>query len=121
MPGQGRGARACGWGNLMAALLAVAILALPAAAVAFDRTNVPLKNWGGFSEFRDAVYDDLERLVTAGLADPGLLNTRPLSRVGAARVVARAIEKIRNDDAGGLNARRALAPPPHRLMGELKV
>src|SRR2546422_4174644 len=102
-------------------LAAGASLAPIGVATAADRTNVPLKNWGGFSEFRDAVYDDLERLVTAGLADPGLLNTRPLSRVGAARVVARAIEKIRNDDAGGLNARRALAPPPHRLMGELKV
>src|SRR5438132_6165929 len=32
-------------------------------AIAFDRTNLPLKNWGGFSEYRDATYDDLERLV----------------------------------------------------------
>src|SRR5438309_821553 len=86
-----------------------------------DRTNVPLKNWGGFSEFRDAVYDDLERLVTAGLADRVLLNTRPLSRVEAARIVARAIEKIRNDDAGGLNARRDLEPVLDRLIEELKV
>ena len=102
-------------------LAAVASLAPIGVATAADRTNVPLKNWGGFSEFRDAVYDDLERLVTAGLADRVLLNTRPLSRVEAARIVARAIEKIRNDDAGGLNARRDLEPVLDRLLEELKV
>src|SRR5258705_12044503 len=59
-------------------------LGLPSVAHAGDRTNVPLKNWGGFSLYRDAVYDDLERLVTAGLADRTLLNTKPLSRVEAA-------------------------------------
>src|SRR5438093_1972417 len=81
-------------GVLVAAvLLMTATLAAPASAIAGDRTNVPLKNWGGFSEFRDAAYDDLERLVTAGLADRVLLNTKPLSRIEAARIVARAIEK----------------------------
>src|SRR5947208_2483046 len=105
--------------SLTAALFAVAILA-PATAVAGDRTNIPLKNWGGFAEFRDAVYDDLERLVTAGLADRTLLNTKPLSRIEAARIVARAIQKIRGDDAGGLNARRDLEPVLDRLMEEFK-
>src|SRR2546425_288890 len=106
---------------LAAALLIGASLAPYLEAVAADRTNVPLKNWGGFAEYRDSVYDDLERLVTAGLADRVLLNTKPLSRVEAARIVARAIEKIRNDDAGGLNARRDLEPVLDRLMEELKV
>ena len=41
----------------------VATLVWLADAIAFDRTNLPLKNWGGFSEYRDATYDDLERLV----------------------------------------------------------
>src|SRR5882672_2056467 len=77
---------------LASAVLVGASLALLSNAVAGDRTNVPLKNWGGFSEFRDAVYDDLERLVTAGLADRVLLNTKPLSRVEVARIVARAIQ-----------------------------
>src|SRR6267142_7228539 len=120
MPGQSRGARPCEWGNLMAVLLAVGILALPAAAVAFDRTNVPLKNWGGFAELRDAVYDDLERLVTAGLADRTILNTKPLSRIEAARIVARAIERIRRDDSGGLNTRRDLEPVLDRLIEEFR-
>src|SRR5437016_12228413 len=88
----------------------VATLVSLADAIAFDRTNLPLKNWGGFSEYRDATYDDLERLVTAGLADRTLLNTKPLSRLEAARIVARAIDKIQSDDAGRLNARRDLEP-----------
>src|SRR5207247_8581607 len=74
-------------------LAAVASLAPIGVATAADRTNVPLKNWGGFSEFRDAVYDDLERLVTAGLAGRVPLDTGPLCRVEAGRLVARAIEE----------------------------
>src|SRR2546425_7534020 len=92
--------RAARWW-LAPALLVIASLASLPGAVAADRTNVPLKNWGGFSEFRDSVYDDLERLVAAGLADRVLLNTKPLSPVEAARVVPRAGEKIRRDEAGG--------------------
>src|SRR2546430_11779689 len=86
-----------------AALLALAALVAIPDAIAGDRTSVPLKNWGGFAEYRDSVYDDLERLVTAGLADRVLLNTKPLSRVEVARIVARATEKIRHDEAGGPN------------------
>ena len=57
---------------LAAVLLSIAALAAMSEAIAGDRTNVPLKNWGGFSEFRDAAYDDLERLVTSGLAGADL-------------------------------------------------
>lgn len=106
---------------LAIALLVLAGLAPLASAMAGDRTNIPLKNWGGFSEFQDAVYEDLERLVTAGLADRVLLNTRPLSRLEGAKIVARAIEKIRSDEMGGLNARRDLEPVLNRLMEEFKV
>jgi hypothetical protein len=104
-----------------AVLVFVAALLPVNTAAAFDRTNVPLKNWGGFSEYRDAAYDDLERLVTAGLADRTLLNTKPLNRIEAARVVARAIERIRRDDPEGLNMRRDLEPVLDRLMEEFKV
>jgi hypothetical protein len=99
----------------------VAMLVSLADAIAFDRTNLPLKNWGGFSEYRDATYDDLERLVTAGLADRTLLNTKPLSRIEAARIVARAIERIRRDEPDGLNLRRDLEPVLDRLIEEYKV
>jgi hypothetical protein len=106
----------------LTALLVVVSALLPLhAAVAFDRTNIPLKNWGGFSEYYDATYDDLERLVTAGLADRTLLNTKPLSRVEAARIVARAIEKIRRDEPDDLNLRRDLEPVLNRLIEEFKV
>src|SRR5919198_532545 len=105
----------------LALLLTLASAAPVPAESAADRTNVPLKNWGGFSEFRDAVYDDLERLATAGLADRVLLNTKPLTRVEAAKIVARAIETIRGDDAGALNARRDLEPVLDRLMEEFRV
>jgi hypothetical protein len=100
------------------ALLSTAV-AVPGAA-AFDRTNVPLKNWGGFAISRDALYDDLERLVTAGLADRTLLNTKPLSRIEAARIVARAIEAIRRDTQGAWNDRRDLEAVLERLRQELR-
>src|SRR5947208_16700937 len=86
-------------------------------ALAGERTNIPLKNWGGFSEFYDAVYDDLERLVTAGLADRVLLNTRPLLRPEAARIVARAIAKIQADGTGGPSRPPELEPVLDRRTG----
>src|SRR4029434_10398124 len=64
---------------------------------------------------------DLERLATAGLADRTLLNTKPISRIEAARIVARAIERIRRDESGGLNTRRDLEPVLDRLMEEFKT
>src|SRR3990172_8115053 len=100
--------------------LFVVVLAAPPPAWAGDRTNIPLKNWGGFSIVRDAVYDDLERLVAAGLADRTLLSTKPLSRIEAARIVARAIEKIRRDEEGVYNTRRDLEPVLDRLTAEFR-
>jgi hypothetical protein len=87
---------------------------------AADRTDIPLKNWGGFSIVRDAAYDDLERLATAGLFDRAILNTKPLSRVEAARLVARAIEKIRADTAGVYNNRQDLESVLDRLIEEFR-
>jgi len=107
--------------SLTTLLVVVSALVPLHAALAFDRTNIPLKNWGGFSEYRDATYDDLERLVTAGLADRTLLNTKPLNRIEAARVVARAIERIRRDEPDDLNLRRDLEPVLDRLIEEFKV
>src|SRR3989454_3166985 len=112
--------RAARWW-LAPVLLVVATLAPCVDAMAGDRTNLPLKNWGGFPDFRDATYDDLERLVTAELADRTLLNTKPLSRIEAARIVARAIRRIRSDETGDFNGRRDLEPVLDRLMEEFKV
>jgi hypothetical protein len=101
-------------------LLAVLALVSPAAVSAADRTNIPLKNWGGFSLYRDAVYDDLERLAAAGLFDRTILNTKPLNRTEAARLVARAIEKIRADQ-GAYNSRTDLEAVLDRLIEEFRV
>ena len=50
-----------------------------------------------------------------------MLNTKLLSRVEAARIVARAIQKIRRDEPEGLNLRRDLEPMLDRLIEEFKV
>lgn len=105
----------------MLGLALAALLAAGAPAAAGDRTNIPLKNWGGFSVVRDAAYDDLERLATAGLADRVLLSTKPLSRIEAARIVARAIETIRRDAEGVYNTRRDLEPVLDRLKDEFQT
>ena len=101
---------------------AVAALALVGQVHGAERVDVPLKNWGGFALYRDAVYDDLERLVTAGLAGRTLLSTKPISRIEAARIVARAIEEIRRDaDGVHYGSRRDLEPVLDRLAQEFKV
>ncbi|WKZ17574.1 MAG: capsule assembly Wzi family protein [Candidatus Jettenia sp. CY-1] len=82
-----------------------------------DRTNVPLKNWGGFSLFRSWVYDALEKIVLAGLADQALLNTKPLSRMEAARIVAQAIHKL-EQDYGDYNDRNYLEDLLYKLIEE---
>jgi hypothetical protein len=97
----------------------VATLVAHGRATADDRTNIPLKNWGGFSLYRDAVYDDLERLVAAGLADRAILNTKPINRTEAARMVARAIAKIRSGE-GVYNSRQDLEPVLDRLIEEFR-
>src|SRR5437899_2004360 len=112
--------RAARWW-LAPVLLVVATLAPCVDAMAGDRTNLPLKNWGGFPDFRDATYDDLERLVTAELADRTLLNTKPLSRIEAARIVARAIRRIRSDEPDRLNLRHDLEAVLQRRSEEGRV
>lgn len=100
-------------------LLLFAIGHSPFAIVhAFDRTNVPLKNWGGSSVNRSWVYDALEKLVLAGLADQVILNTKPLSRVEAARIVAQAVRRLEWDQYGDYNHRGYLEDQLYRLVEE---
>jgi len=61
--------RAARWW-LTAALVIVAPLAPGFAAVADDRTNLPLKNWVGFSLYRDAVYGELSGPARAAAGRP---------------------------------------------------
>ncbi len=67
----------------VATSILLALVGMPSAQ-AGDRSGILLKNWGGFVVARDAAYDDLERLIV-GLADRTILNTKPLSRIEAAR------------------------------------
>ena len=67
--------------------------------------NVPLRNFGGFAIFHHWSYDAVERLVLAGFADRTVLNTKPLTRIEMARIVAAAIEKVRDED-GPIRYRR---------------
>lgn len=93
-------------------------LSLVTSLFAFDRTNVPLKNWGGFSVYRSWVYDALEKIVLAGLADQVLLNSKPLSRVEAARIVAQAVRRLEWDKYGDYNHRGYLEDLIYQLVKE---
>src|SRR3990167_1273408 len=86
--------------------------------LAFDRTNVPLKNWGGFAIQRSWVYDALEKVVLAGLAEQVIFNTKPLNRVEAARIVAQAVERLQQDQYGDYNHRGYLEELLYRLVEE---
>ena len=99
--------------------LLFAICYSPFAAVhAFDRTNVPLKNWEGFSIQRSWVYDALEKIVMAGLTEEVMLNTKPLSRVEAARIVAQAVRRVQEDQYGDYNHRGYLEELVYQLVDE---
>ena len=99
-------------------LLTIDYLLLTGPVRAADRSNVPLKNWGGFSVNRSWVYDALEKIVLAGLADQVILNTKPLSRVEAARIVAQAVQKVKLDEGGDYNHRGYLEDQLYRLVEE---
>src|SRR3972149_5131937 len=85
---------------------------------AFDRSNVPLKNWEGFSIYRSWIYDALEKIVLAGLAEEVLLNSKPLTRVEAARIVAQAVRRLEWDKYGGYNHRGDLEELLYQLVEE---
>ncbi len=85
---------------------------------AFDRSNVPLKNWEGFSIYRSWIYDALEKIVLAGLAEGVLLNSKPLTRVEAARIVAQAVRRLEWDKYGDYNHRGYLEDLLYKLVGE---
>ena len=97
----------------LASLLAVSLFT---PLLAFDRTNVPLKNWGGFAIQRSWVYDALEKVVLAGLAEQVIFNTKPLNRVEAARIVAQAVERLQQDQYGDYNHRGYLEELLYRLV-----
>lgn len=94
---------------------------VPGVAFAADRSDLPLQSRGGHAVYRSWVYDALERLVLAGLVDRAVLNTKPLSRVEAARMVAQAIGAINKDQSGTFNTRGDLPELLDRLIAEFRT
>jgi hypothetical protein len=93
---------------------------LPSQPQAADRTDVPLRNWNGFAINWHWTYDAIKRLVLAGLTDQAILNTKPMSRLEMARIVAQAIAKITGDEGGLYAERRDLEDTIYRLLDEFQ-
>jgi hypothetical protein len=81
---------------------------------------VPLRNWNGFAINWHWTYDAIKRLVLAGLTDRAILNTKPMSRLEMARIVAQAIAKITGDEGGLYAERRDLEDTIYRLLDEFQ-
>lgn len=92
-------------------LLAIGVSLLVANPV-LASVNLPLHHWA---------YDAIERLTVLGIIDQGLLTPKPYSRKEAARLIARAIERIRADKIGE-DGRQAIAEPLlNRLVVEFRA
>jgi Capsule assembly protein Wzi len=87
---------------------------------AADRTNVPLRNWNGFAINWHWTYDAIKKLVLAGMTDRVVLNTKPMSRLEMARIVAQAITKVTGDEGGRYADRRDLEDTLYRLLEEFQ-
>ncbi|MGQ3686226.1 MAG: capsule assembly Wzi family protein [Candidatus Loosdrechtia sp.] len=94
------------------------LLQITGIADAGDRTNVPLKNWGGFAINRSWIYDALEKIVLAGLADQVILNTKPMSRMEVARIVAQAVRRIEQDQGIDYHNREHIEELLYKLVRE---
>ncbi|MGH8072060.1 MAG: capsule assembly Wzi family protein [Candidatus Entotheonellia bacterium] len=101
-------------------LILCALWSLSPDSHAADRTNVPLRNWNGFAIRWHWTYDAIKKLVLAGLADRTVLNTKPMSRLEMARIVAQAITKITGDAGGQYADRRDLEDTLYRLLDEFQ-
>ncbi len=101
-------------------LVLYALCCLPSHPQAADRTDVPLRNWNGFAINWHWTYDAIKRLVLAGLADRAILNTKPMSRLEMARIVAQAITKITSDVSGLSAERQDLEDTVYRLLDEFQ-
>lgn len=107
--------------RLVVSLLVLwALCALTSHSRAADRTNMPLRNWSGFAINWHWTYDAVKKLVLAGLTDRVVLNTKPMSRLEMARIVAQAITKITADEGELYAERRDLEDTVYRLLEEFQ-
>lgn len=97
----------CRWG--LATILALGFGALVHDG-AYASVNLPLHHWA---------YDAIERLTAMGVIDRAMVVAKPYSRKQAAKYVARAIQRARNNEIE-MDGREAVAEPLlNRLMKEL--
>ncbi|MBI5166980.1 MAG: hypothetical protein HY998_04465 [candidate division NC10 bacterium] len=66
-------------------------------AYAGGSTNVPLHNWTYFANQWDWSYEAIKKIASAGLVEGAVLNTKPMSRMEMARIVARAMDRFQGD------------------------
>ena len=74
--------------------------------------NLPLHHWA---------YDAIERLTALDVIDQALLTPKPYSRKEAAKLVARAIERIRADKIGQDGREVVAEPVLNRLLVEFRA
>jgi Capsule assembly protein Wzi len=87
---------------------------------AADRTDMPLTNAGGFARQWHWTYDAIHQVVLAGLTDRAVLNTKPMSRLEMAKVVAEAIGTITEEEGGRYAERRDVEDTLDRLLDEFQ-
>jgi hypothetical protein len=93
-----------------ALLLSLGFLVPARFARAAGLVDVPLKPWTYFDQYRDWTYTAIEKLVTAGLVGPWVLNTKPISRMEMARIVSVVLRKIQEDEIGRSPAVQTSSP-----------
>jgi len=85
----------------------IAGLVIITASTALASVNLPLHHWA---------YEAIERLVALGIIDRAMVVPKPYSRKQAAKYVARAIERIRADQAPADGQQAVAEPLLERLM-----
>jgi len=100
-----------GWGVRCRLLALMVVLGIMTSSTALASVNLPLHHW---------TYEAIERLVALGIIDRAMVVPKPYSRKQAAKYVARAIERIRADQAPAEGQQAIAEPLLERLMRELR-
>src|SRR5881397_3347429 len=96
-----------GWRVRCRLLTLVAVLGIMTSSTAVASVNLPLHHWS---------YEAIERLVALGVIDRAMVVAKPYSRKQAAKYVARALQRVREDRVPQ-DGREVLAEPLlERLM-----
>src|SRR5438309_10217379 len=96
-----------GWRVRCRLLALVVALGMMTSSAAVASVNLPLHHWS---------YEAIERLVALGVIDRAMVVTKPYSRKQAAKYVARALERIRADQAPADGQQVLAEPLIERLM-----